>query len=93
MHRLLFTDDQGDYPKFRNDHAEPVVRIGARQFKCIGVSPPDDHPHVYLEMGETGEMICTYCATRYVFDPTLAPNEAVPPECAYRAPIVAEVPT
>ena len=70
-------------PKFRNDHAEPLVHIGAKRFKCIGVSPPDDHPHVYLEMGVADEMICPYCATRYSFDPRLGADEADPPECAY----------
>jgi hypothetical protein len=33
------------YPKFRNDHAVVEIRIGVREFNCIGVSPPLDHPH------------------------------------------------
>ena len=86
MAKLVYSDDTGGYPKFRNDRAEPLVRIGAKQFKCIGVSPPDDHPHVYLDMGDGGALICTYCATHYVFDPGLKPDEAFPPECAYRDP-------
>jgi uncharacterized Zn-finger protein len=31
---------------FMNDRGVPEVRIGVREFKCIGVSPPQDHPHV-----------------------------------------------
>jgi hypothetical protein len=28
------------------------IRIGAREVKCIGVSPPHDHTHVNIDMGE-----------------------------------------
>ena len=42
------------YPKFRNDHGVPEICIGVREFKCIGVSPPQDHPHIYIDMGEAG---------------------------------------
>ena len=38
------------YPRFRNDIAVSEIRIGAKEFKCIGVSPPHDHPHVYIDM-------------------------------------------
>jgi hypothetical protein len=34
------------YSMFMNDRGVPEVRIGVREFKCIGVSPPQDHPHV-----------------------------------------------
>ena len=36
------------YPKFHNEVGVPIVRIGCREFKCIGDKPPQDHPHVYL---------------------------------------------
>jgi hypothetical protein len=26
------------YPKFRNDHAVPEIRIGVKAFNCIGAS-------------------------------------------------------
>jgi uncharacterized Zn-finger protein len=39
------------YPKFRNDHAVPEIRIGVKEFNCIGVSPPHDHPHIFINMG------------------------------------------
>ncbi len=65
-------------PKFRNDQAAALVRIGAREFNCIGVSPPDDHPHVYLNMGAADELMCPYCGTHYRYDPRLAPGDAEP---------------
>jgi uncharacterized Zn-finger protein len=34
------------YPRSRNDIAVSEIRIGPKEFKCIGVSPPHDHPHV-----------------------------------------------
>jgi uncharacterized Zn-finger protein len=41
------------YPKFRNDRAVADIRIGVREFNCIGVSPPQ----VYINMGEQ-DAIC-----------------------------------
>ena len=66
------------YPKFRNDRAVPEIRIGVKEFNCIGVSPPQDHPHVYIDMGDDDTILCPYCATRYRFDPHLAPFESDP---------------
>ena len=42
----------GGYLKFRNDRGVPEICIGVREFKCIGVSPLQDHPHIYINMGE-----------------------------------------
>ena len=39
------------HPKFRNDRGVPEICIGVREFECIGVSPPQDHPHIYIDMG------------------------------------------
>ena len=32
------------YPTFHNEVGVPIVRIGCRDFKCIGDKPPHDHP-------------------------------------------------
>ena len=40
------------YPTFHNEVGVPIVRIGCREFKCIGDKPPQDHPHIYLKMGD-----------------------------------------
>jgi len=74
------------YPKFRNDHAVPEIRIGAREFNCIGVSPPHDHPHVYINMGGEDTILCPYCATRYRYDPRLAIFEADPQDSLFVDP-------
>lgn len=71
------------YPKFRNDRAVSEIRIGVREFKCIGVSPPQDHPHVYINMGGEDTILCPYCATRYRYDQRLAPSEADPPDSLF----------
>jgi uncharacterized Zn-finger protein len=42
----------GGYPKFRNDRGVPEICIGVKEFECIGVSPPHDHPHIYINMRE-----------------------------------------
>ena len=70
-------------PKFHNAAGATIVRIGCREFKCIGDRPPQDHPHVYLNMGTADEIICPYCATVFRFDASLGPGDAEPADCAY----------
>jgi uncharacterized Zn-finger protein len=72
-----------DYPKFHNEIGVPIVRIGCREFKCIGAKPPQDHPHIYLNMGDASEIVCPYCSTLFQFDPSLGAHEADPADCAY----------
>jgi uncharacterized Zn-finger protein len=71
------------FPKFHNEVGVPIVRIGCREFKCIGDKPPQDHPHIYLNMGDAGVIICPYCSTLFRFDPSLGAHEADPADCAY----------
>jgi uncharacterized Zn-finger protein len=71
------------YPKFHNEIGVPIVRIGCREFKCIGEKPPQDHPHIYLNMGDTSEIVCPYCSTLFHFDPRFGAHEAEPADCAY----------
>jgi uncharacterized Zn-finger protein len=71
------------YPKFRNDRGIPEICIGVKEFECIGVSPPHDHPHVYINMREADTILCPYCATQFRFDPHLAPLDADPPESVF----------
>ena len=71
------------YPKFRNDRGVPEICIGVREFKCIGVSPPQDHPHVYINMREVDTILCPYCATRFRFNPRLTPLDADPPDSVF----------
>ncbi|MEM8689495.1 MAG: zinc-finger domain-containing protein [Pseudomonadota bacterium] len=73
--------DQGT-PLFHNDAGVDKIYIGSKQFLCMGAKPPFDHPHIYLDMGDDNEIICPYCSTLYVYDPTLAWNESRPAEAA-----------
>ena len=68
------------YPKFRNDRGVPEICIGVKEFKCIGASPPQDHPQIYINMREADTILCPYCATRFRFDPRLTPLDADPPD-------------
>ncbi len=67
-------------PHFHNDPGVATIRIGVREFMCTGATPPFDHPHIFIDMGGDTEAICSYCSTRFVFDPALGPH-SVPPEC------------
>jgi uncharacterized Zn-finger protein len=69
-------------PHFHNERGVAVIEIGAREFKCIGALPPNDHPHVYLDMGDDNEIICPYCSTLYRHEPSLDPHTARPEDCA-----------
>jgi len=71
------------YTKFRNDRGVPEIRIGVREFECIGASPPHDHPHVHIEMRGDETILCLYCATSVRFDEGLGPDNADPPDCSY----------
>ena len=72
-------------PHFCNDAGVDTIRIGVTEFQCMGARPPHDHPHVYLDMGDDGQIICPYCSTVYVFDDSLSATDSVPPGCIYRA--------
>ena len=67
------------YVKFRNDQGLAEIGIGVIAFECIGASPPDDHPHTYHAIDETGFVRCLYCNTKYVFCPGLGRSETDPP--------------
>ena len=71
------------YPTFHNEVGVPIVRIGCRDFKCIGDKPPQDHPHIYLNMGDASDIVCPYCSTLFRFDPSLGAHEADPADCAF----------
>jgi uncharacterized Zn-finger protein len=71
------------YLKFRNDRGVPEIRIGVREFKCIGESPPQDHPHIYIDMGQTDTILCPYCGTRFRFDPRLTSLDAERPDSLF----------
>ena len=69
---------------FANDIGVGSVRVSVKEFKCIGARPPMDHPHIFLDMGESNEIVCPYCSTRYVFDSRIAAGNARPPEVIYK---------
>ena len=76
-------------PHFHNDLGVAMIEIGAKEFMCIGATPPFDHPHVFLDMGDEAEIICPYCSTLYRYRPSLHSHEARPAECAWREPAAA----
>jgi uncharacterized Zn-finger protein len=71
-------------PHFHNDPGVPVIEIGAKEFMCVGATPPFDHPHIFCDMGDENEIICSYCSTLYRHNSSLSTHEARPPECALR---------
>jgi len=72
-------------PHFANDQGVERINIGVKEFQCMGALPPHDHPHVYLDMGAEGQVLCPYCSTLYVYDARLAANETDPKGCLVEA--------
>lgn len=75
-------------PHFQNDAGHAAIRIGVKEFMCVGANPPFDHPHVFLDMGADTEKVCPYCSTLYVYDPALTAEETLPAGSLY-APQIA----
>ena len=73
----------GAHLKFRNDRGVREICIGVKEFKCIGESPPQDHPHIYINMGEADTILCPYCGTGFRFDPRLTPLDTEPPDSLF----------
>lgn len=69
-------------PHFHNQPGVPQVRVGAREFMCVGSLPPFDHPHIFIDMGDSNDAICPYCSTHYAYDSTLH-GGCEPPECVF----------
>jgi len=67
------------YVKFKNDDGLAAIGIGVKEFKCVGANPPQDHPHVYLNMGNDASILCPYCATKFIYRPHLERHETEPP--------------
>ncbi|GLQ39238.1 hypothetical protein GCM10007908_28580 [Rhizobium albus] len=70
-------------PHFQNDDGHAVVEIGVKEFMCVGATPPFDHPHEFLDMGDDNEKVCPYCSTLYRFNPALGATETKPAGCSY----------
>jgi len=72
-------------PHFVNDKGVDHIKIGVKEFQCMGATPPFDHPHVYLDMGNETQLVCPYCSTLFRHDPGLKPTESDPPTCVFVA--------
>jgi len=72
-------------PHFHNSDGLRRIKVGAKEFMCIGALPPFDHPHIYLDMGKDSEIVCSYCSTLYVYDPTIVAGLAEPLSAVYHA--------
>ena len=51
--------------KIANDSGKDEIQIDTREFECIGATPPFDHPHIFLDMGDDDRIVCPYCSTLY----------------------------
>ena len=68
-------------PHFANDAGVEKIFIGVKEFQCMGARAPYDHPHIYLDMGVDGQILCPYCSTLYAYDQRLKQTESDPKGC------------
>lgn len=73
-------------PHFANDAGHARIRIGVKEFMCVGARPPFDHPHVFIDMGDETEHVCPYCSTLFVYDPALKATQSDPAGCLFEPP-------
>ena len=71
-------------PHLANDQGVEKIFVGVRELNCMGARPPFDHPHVYLDMGDDGQMLCPYCSTLFIYDPRLPADQSDPLGCFVR---------
>ena len=71
-------------PHFHNTEGVAEISIGAKEFMCVGALPPFDHPHIFIDMGDEGEAICSYCSTHFRFDENLDPTQSRPAGAHYK---------
>ncbi|MGI9440329.1 MAG: zinc-finger domain-containing protein [Parvibaculales bacterium] len=53
--------------KIANEYGEKEIFVAVKEFECIGAPPPHDHPHIFLDMGNSNQIICPYCGTRFFY--------------------------
>jgi uncharacterized Zn-finger protein len=70
-------------PHFQNDGGYKRIDIGVKEFMCTGASVPFDHPHIYIDMGDDNQKVCSYCSSLYRYDPSLKADQTVPAGCVF----------
>ncbi len=68
-------------PHFKNDEGVSTIEIGVKEFQCMGATPPQDHPHIFLDMGAESEVLCPYCSTLYKYNGELEETQSKPDGC------------
>ena len=68
-------------PHLANDQGVEKIFVGVAELQCMGARPPFDHPHVFLDMGSDGQVLCPYCSTLYIHDPRLDADATDPKGC------------
>ncbi len=76
-------------PHFHNDSGVALIEIGVQEFMCVGAKPPFDHPHIFIDLGASGERVCPYCSTLYRHNPRLHGTESNPPGHLFIEPMAA----
>ncbi len=69
-------------PHFQNDPGVAKIKVGVKEFMCMGATPPFDHPHIFIDIGGDTETVCPYCSTHFVYDPSLGAHSE-PRECEW----------
>lgn len=70
-------------PHYQNDAGHRMIEIGVREFMCVGATPPFDHPHEFLDMGDDDEKVCPYCSTLYRYNAALEADQTNPDSCTF----------
>jgi len=73
--------NRNTYPIYKNDIGAKVIKIGVKNFMCMGETPPMDHPWIFITMKDRNSVHCLYCNTIFKYDPALSFKDSDPADC------------
>ena len=73
--------NRNTYPIYKNDIGAKVIKIGVKNFMCMGETPPMDHPWIFIAMKDRNSVHCLYCNTIFKYDPALSFKDSDPDGC------------
>ena len=75
--------NRNTFPIYKNDIGAKVIKIGVKNFMCMGETPPRDHPWMFITMKNKDSVNCLYCNTIFKYDSALSFEITQPAECYY----------
>ena len=53
-------------PEIKSEKNKDVEYVNSKKLSCAGVEGPLGHPKVYLDMGDSNQIVCPYCSKLFI---------------------------